>query len=599
MESEYDEEEESDEHKKRFRYIPFKPRALNESTNYEEVWYICSFCPVKLKPRKVMLRHMKELHDPKKKPYFCQYCIQRFKSDNERIKHKKKFHSNAKQRQSILICDICGATGSSAAGIVYHKANDHYVTAEEENIKNEIEVVDHSIPEIRIRRKSEILFHPRPVEGYEHLSRDEILYQCNFCENQYHTRSKTVRHIRSQHDPIDFPFGCQFCIQRFASSAELEYHESSSHDNEAIPTIFVCPTCNVSGDNAQGMSNHINDDHENVSKYECDRCGFLYLHKKRLISHFKKEHLKENPKFYCFECKIGFKSWSSHQKHNNIAHQGDFRCRHCTSFFKTKKEMKVHSILHMDLIRPVEPHEIVQEFLCVICQQEYSSKKEVINHMQSHESKFGYGKCIMCPARMKTWTNALDHSSYHCQPKTHECLSCNRKFPMDEKLLLHVQGHENRKKPSYYSIMCNKCGTKWRSSKDLETHEKAKHQNLTLFVCPTCGKSLSSENNLKQHMTYVHMTEEEKKFECKLCSRRFPNKFKLNRHEIIHSSARPYVCEVEGCNASFKQQEGLALHTKRHDGTIVKKHQCTQCHLKFMTAHRLANHMLTHTGAVS
>lgn len=49
--------------------------------------------------------------------------------------------------------------------------------------------------------------------------------------------------------------------------------------------------------------------------------------------------------------------------------------------------------------------------------------------------------------------------------------------------------------------------------------------------------------------------------------------------------------------AGFKHKEGLTIHIKRHNGTLLKKFECNQCTIKFTTVHRLNQHALTHTGA--
>lgn len=78
---------------------------------------------------------------------------------------------------------------------------------------------------------------------------------------------------------------------------------------------------------------------------------------------------------------------------------------------------------------------------------------------------------------------------------------------------------------------------------------------------------------------------------------KFINISKLRRHETTHSTNRPNVCEL--CGAGFKHKDGLVVHMKRHNGTLNKKFQCNQCSVKFTTQHRLAQHTLTHSGAVS
>lgn len=97
-------------------------------------------------------------------------------------------------------------------------------------------------------------------------------------------------------------------------------------------------------------------------------------------------------------------------------------------------------------------------------------------------------------------------------------------------------------------------------------------------------------------LSYNSITLLEKTHECKICSKRFINKFKLSNHETTHSSERPHVCEQ--CGAAFKTSDGLVVHMKRHNGTLKKRFSCNQCSLKFTSMNRLQTHLLTHTGEV-
>lgn len=99
-------------------------------------------------------------------------------------------------------------------------------------------------------------------------------------------------------------------------------------------------------------------------------------------------------------------------------------------------------------------------------------------------------------------------------------------------------------------------------------------------ICPTCGKSFSSNSH-------------------------------LNRHKLIHSKQRPYICDVSTfslnlnskkiasilincfnqiCNMSFNQQEILAKHKETHEKK--KLFQCANCHLSFRYKVSLKSHII-------
>ena len=78
----------------------------------------------------------------------------------------------------------------------------------------------------------------------------------------------------------------------------------------------------------------------------------------------------------------------------------------------------------------------------------------------------------------------------------------------------------------------------------------------------------------------------ERKLECHLCDKKFPNQKMLEIHMERHNPSRLFQCDV--CNKQFKQNFTLKEHLRLHneDDQIA----CDKCPKKFISMRRLNKH---------
>ncbi|CAC5377662.1 unnamed protein product [Mytilus coruscus] len=76
--------------------------------------------------------------------------------------------------------------------------------------------------------------------------------------------------------------------------------------------------------------------------------------------------------------------------------------------------------------------------------------------------------------------------------------------------------------------------------------------------------------------------------ECEFCGRKFLYLSQRNEHIKIHTGRRPFICKF--CSKSFRTQQTLALHEKRHTNPF----ECGICRAQFIQKHLLLKHLKIH-----
>ena len=84
---------------------------------------------------------------------------------------------------------------------------------------------------------------------------------------------------------------------------------------------------------------------------------------------------------------------------------------------------------------------------------------------------------------------------------------------------------------------CRKCDKTFSATNDLKRHEKIKHNQIN---CKSCEKVFFKNSDLEIHLEQEHKAE---KFKCEQCEKMFVLKWRLNKHEKIHSSENVKRCQ--------------------------------------------------------
>lgn len=192
-------------------------------------------------------------------------------------------------------------------------------------------------------------------------------------------------------------------------------------------------------------------------------------------------------------------------------------------------------------------------FICDVCSNFYKTKKELQNHIATHEDRILYNrtnsskslyKCEVCKKELKynTW---YDHKkNVHKQTKV-QCDMCNKLFKCTRYLkrhMLHV--HEGVKPP-------------WRTRV---------YQEGMGIQCPKCPKILNCKSSLTTHLKNCHS---EGMFQCKICKSLLKSKPYLLTHmqRVHYDDGMLHLCDI--CGRSFKSPRYVKIH-KKNSHTYLK-----------------------------
>lgn len=137
---------------------------------------------------------------------------------------------------------------------------------------------------------------------------------------------------------------------------------------------------------------------------------------------------------------------------------------------------------------------------------------------------------------------------------------------------------------------CSYCSKVFMRRLSLNSHVVTHTKNLP-FTCSKCGKLFAIKSELTIHKK-IH-TEQ---YQCKICLKSFVVPSKLARHIRIHTNEKPFKCDFEKCQKSFRDQSNLFEHKETHKN--VRNLKCESCEKFFKTKNQLKSHKLSHNSDI-
>ncbi|XP_077991219.1 uncharacterized protein LOC144445507 [Glandiceps talaboti] len=288
--------------------------------------------------------------------------------------------------------------------------------------------------------------------------------------------------------------------------------------------------------------------------------------------------------FLCVDCGKSFPSKSKLLKHEKCHSKDVFRCKHCFEKFPWKHSLEQHIMLqHPDVLDSQEnnsndalyPNNAVPADGC------YGDSEVELDGREKEKVYF----CGICGRGFSERYRQMRHEKIHTREKPFKCSQCEKVYSRKDNLDRHffVQ-HLIRDRESKLVVQTeggdreeeNAAATETTSPeadpKDGNTvtdvndspkqNEGSSAQTLTDIPYDNKNETTyAGEQNYVNILTGFMAPKPTKQHVCLVCGKEFTNKYRLVRHEVIHTGERPYKCEI--CNRKFTRKDHMERHKSR------------------------------------
>lgn len=152
--------------------------------------------------------------------------------------------------------------------------------------------------------------------------------------------------------------------------------------------------------------------------------------------------------------------------------------------FTTKKEFKLHEIIHNDTDMP--------PFKCQACNKQIDTLEGCKEHVDTHSVSIYF--CPICNENISSRSNATDHLKKHFGDIIDESSDMQIDFEKDENYIKQLGG-----------ILCKFCPLVYKDRVEFDAHFSCEHGNEDIvYTCNVCGKEYQKYSVFSDH-SYNHV----------------------------------------------------------------------------------------------
>ncbi|KPJ19319.1 U3 small nucleolar ribonucleoprotein IMP3 [Papilio machaon] len=297
--------------------------------------------------------------------------------------------------------------------------------------------------------------------------------------------------------------------------------------------------------------------------YKCENCITVFPNADDLKDHIYLKH--EVPSFPCELCSKTFRWKTSLRKHleTHRIETGQKRkpyCETCRLSFTTTSNLQKH-------VKTSSKHQIllkVRNLKDSPLEDNAEKKRDRIEEIKASVNKQRETfPCPQCDKKFQWRGNLARHMDSHNARAKGDlvCEPCNRTFSSKATYDQHMKVSMRHVSENDFKYMCSECGKRFANKTRLRDHVDWDHLKNYVHKCTDCQKVFKSHTSLYLHKQNVHEKDQAAHL-CHHCGKAFPNQAKLRGHVSgLHSREAPYKCGT--CNARFSWHSCLSRHVRR------------------------------------
>ena len=133
-------------------------------------------------------------------------------------------------------------------------------------------------------------------------------------------------------------------------------------------------------------------------------------------------------------------------------------------------------------------------YKCSICNEEFSVKEDLHEHIQGHEAAKPF-HCDVCGIGVSNQRALKRHKLTHTGHKPYKCPTCGKCFLQKHDLNRHMNIHE---RPKFFT--CNQCKRTFTATSSYKAHKCKGTKEMRPFLCHICGDGCSNRLAWSYHM---------------------------------------------------------------------------------------------------